>query len=64
MKKLAKKEPVYIAVVITTNDEIAEEAINEPRKQCTISVNEDKTQTPYPEQVQAIFNDFTDVVVR
>ena len=60
MTKVAKREPVYIAVVRTTNDETAEEARNEPRKQCTVSVNEDKTQTPNPKQVQAILTDFAD----
>ena len=64
MRKMAKKEPMYIVVVRTTNEDIANEARNEPRKQCTVSVNEDKTQTPYPEQVQAILTDFADVFLK
>ena len=53
MRRLAKKEPVYLAVVRTTNEDTAN-AENEPRNECTISVNEGKVQTPYPMQVQAI----------
>ena len=60
MRKLAKKEPVYLAVVKTTNEDAANVG-NEPRNDSTLSVNEDKTQTSYPMQVQAILNDFADV---
>ena len=42
MRRLAKKEPVYLAVVRTTNED-AKNAENEPRNECTVSVNEDKT---------------------
>ena len=50
MRRLAKKEPVYLAMVRTTNED-AENAVNtenEPRNEYTVSVNEEKTQTPYP----------------
>ena len=40
MKKLAKKERVYLEVVRTTNEE--------PRNESTVIVNEDKKKTPYP----------------
>ena len=50
MRKLAKKEPVYVAMVRTTNDDSAEteKRTDEPQDQCTVSVGEDKTKTPYP----------------
>ena len=51
MRKMTKKELVYNAMVRTTNEDTANEARKEPKKQCTVSVNEDKTQTLYPEQV-------------
>ena len=60
MRILAKKEPVYLAVVRTTNEDV-ENGENEPRNKSTISVNEDKTQTLYPMQVQAILNEFANV---
>ena len=47
MRRLAKKELVYLAVVRTTNED-ASIAENEPRNEGTVSMNEDKTQTPYP----------------
>ena len=34
---------------------------NEGQEQCTVSIGEDKTQTPYPEQVQPILNDFSNI---
>ena len=39
MKKLAKKEPIIFEVVRTMNEE--------PRNEYTITMNEDKTKTPY-----------------
>ena len=50
MRRLAKKEPVYLAVVRITNEDAANPE-SEPRNECTVLVNEDKTQTPYPMQV-------------
>ena len=63
MRKLAKKEPVYVAMVRTTNDDSAEleKRTDEAQEQCTVSVGEDKTKTPYPEQVQPILYDFSDI---
>ena len=51
MRKLARKEPVYIAMVRTTNNDSAEIAniTNEAQEQYTVSVGEDKTKTPYPD---------------
>ena len=53
MRKLAKTEAVFLAVVRTTNEETRNEA--------TVTVNEDQTKTSYPIEVQAILNDFSDV---
>ena len=66
MRKLAKREPVYIVMVRTTNDDAADivKTTNEAREQCTVSVGDDKTKTPYPEQVQSILNDFSDIFLR
>ena len=47
MRKLAKTESVFLAVVRTTNEKSRNESI--------VIVNEDKTKTPYPVEVQAIF---------
>ena len=60
MRILAKKEPVYLAVVRTTNED-AKNAENEPRNENTISVNEDRTQKPFLMKVQAILNEYGDV---
>ena len=51
MKKLARKEPVYVAMVRTTNDNstYTGNIPNEAQEQCTVSVGEEKTKTPYPE---------------
>ena len=66
MKKLARKEPVYLAMVRTTNDDSAEteQKKDEAQEQCTVSVGEDKTKTPYPEQVQPILEEFSDIFPR
>ena len=66
MRKLAKKEPVYIIMVRTMNDDIADiaDSTNEAQEQCTVAVGEDKTKTPYPEQVQQILDDYSDLFPR
>ena len=53
MRKLAKIESVFLVVVRATNEE--------SRNESTITVNEDKTTTPYLVQVQAILDEFVDV---
>ena len=53
MRKLAKIEAIFLAVVRTTNEETRNEA--------TVIVNDDQTKTSYPVQVQAILNEFSDV---
>ena len=66
MRKLARTEPVYVAMVRTTNDDSAdtENLTNEAQEQCTVSVGEEKTKTPYPEQVQSILDEFSDIFPR
>ena len=59
MRKLAKTEPVYVAVVRAnevTNQE--EDPTNEDQ---VVTVNEDQTRTEYPMQVQELLNEFSDV---
>ena len=53
MRKLSKTESVFMAVDRETNEEI--------RNESTITINEDKTKTPYPVEVQAILDEFIDV---
>ena len=59
MKKLAKTEPVYLAVVRT--DEVAEQREDPANEDQIVTVNEDQTKTEYPMQVQEILNEFSDV---
>ena len=51
MRKLAKKEPVYVLVIRTTHDDpvIQEDSNVQAQDQSTVSVGEDQTKTPYPE---------------
>ena len=69
MRRLAKREPVYLVVIRTTNDTGNANTENdskneEPRKQCIVTINDDQTQTQYPKEVQAILDDYTDVFPR
>ena len=66
MRKLAKTKLVYVAMIRTTNDDSAdtENLTNEAQEQCTVSVGEEKTKTPYLEQVQSILDDFSDIFSR
>ena len=51
MRKIAKREPVYVAMIRTNED--SEEPTNEEQ---VVTVNKDKTKTEYPEQVQELLN--------
>ena len=53
MRKLAKKKAVFLAVIRT----IEEEQTNDQ----TMTINDDQMNTPYPVQVQAILDEFSDV---
>ena len=66
MRRLAKKEPVYLAMIRTTNDTANEDIANDcsivdSMKQSTVTVNDDKTQTQYPKELQVILDDYVDV---
>ena len=66
MRKLAQKEPVFVIMVRPTNEDSANEenSFIQAQDQCTVAIGEDQTKTPYPEQVQEILNDFTDIFPR
>ena len=66
MRKLAQKEPVFVIMVRPTNEdsENEENSFIQAQDQCTVAIGEDQTKTPYPEQVQEILNDFTDIFPR
>ena len=62
MRKIAKREPVYL-MVIRTNDSAgnADSGEMKPTKDAQIvTVNEETTSTEYPVQVQQLLNDFAD----
>ena len=66
MRKLARTEPVYLAMVRTTNDDSADTGnlTNEAQEQRTVSVGEEKIKTPYPKQVQSVLDDCSDIFPR
>ena len=69
MRRLSRKEPVYLAVIRTTHDTENEDTEIDPSivdsmKQCTVTVNDDRTQTQYPKEVQVILDDYVDVFPR
>ena len=51
MRRLAQKEPVYLAVVRSVENDDDQ----------TVEINDDKTKTPYPEEVQNILGEYADV---
>ena len=53
MRKLAKTEPVYLAVVRT--NEVTEQGEDPTNEDQIVTVNEDQTKTEYPKQVQEIY---------
>ena len=63
MRRLSRKEPVYLVVIRTTNDTENEDteidpSIADSMKQCTVTVNDDRTQIQYPKEVQVILDDY------
>ena len=69
MRRLSRKEPVYLAVIRTTNDTENEDtkidpSIADSMKQNTVTVNDDRTQTQYPKEVQVILDDYANVFPR
>ena len=61
MRRLPRKEPVYLAVIRTTNDTEIDPNIADSMKQSTVIANDDRTQTQYPKEVQVILDNYADV---
>ena len=59
MRKLAKTEPVYVAVVRA--NEIIEQEEDPTNEEQVVTVNKDQTRIEYPIQVQELLNEFSDV---
>ena len=59
MRKLAKTEQVYVAVVRA--NEVTEQEEDPTNEEQVVTVNEDQTRTKYPMQVQELLNEFSDV---
>ena len=51
MRRLAQREPVYLAVVRSVEKDDDQ----------TVEINDDKTKTPYPKEVQKILKEYADV---
>ena len=69
MRRLSRKEPIYLTLIRTTNDTENEDTKIDPNiadsvKQSAVTMNDDKTQTQYPKEVQVILDDYTDVLPR
>ena len=63
MRRIAKKEPVYL-MIIRTNEDAGDATVEvtEPANDDQIViVNEDTTRTEYPVQVQELLNEFADI---
>ena len=63
MRRIAKKEPVYL-MVIRTNEDAGDATVEvkEPANDDQIVImNEDTTRTEYPVQVQELLNEFADI---
>ena len=69
MRRLSRKELVYLAVIKTTNDTENEDTeigpnIADSMKQSIVTVNNDRTQTQYPKELQVILDDYANVFPR
>ena len=63
MRRIAKKEPVYL-MVVRTNEDAAIAGIEETEPtndDQIVTVNEDTTRTEYPVQVQELVTEFADI---
>ena len=56
MRKLAKSESVFVAIIRTMNEE------DKQMNPSIVTMNEDSTQTDFPMEVQAILTEFSDVL--
>ena len=63
MRRIAKKEPVYLMVIRTNEDagNATVEATEPANDDQIVTVNEDTTRTEYPMQVQELLNEFADI---
>ena len=63
MRRIAKKEPVYLMVIRTNEDagNAGSEEVMPTNDAQTVTVNEDTTRTEYPVQVQELLNEFSDI---
>ena len=59
MRKIAKNEPVYIAVIRANED--AKQNDDPTNDDQVVAVNEDQTRTEYPVQVQKLLTEFSDI---
>ena len=57
MRRLAKKEPVYL-MVIRTNENTKPKKMKPTNDAQRVTVNEETTRTEYPVQVQQLLNEF------
>ena len=51
MRRLSRKEPIYLIVIRTTNDTANDSSIADSMKQSIVIVNNDRTQTQYPKEL-------------
>ena len=61
MRRLAQKEPVYLAVVRSVESNDVQKEVDGDH---IVEVNEDKAKTPYPKEVQEILTKYLDVFLR
>ena len=60
IRRLSRKGPVYLAVIRATNDTANEDTTNDSSiansmKHSIVTVNDDRTQTQYPKEVQVFW---------
>ena len=66
MRRLLRKELVYLAMIRTTNETRNEDTeidsnIADSMKQSIVTVNDDRTQTQYPKELHVILDDYANV---
>ena len=69
MRRLSRKEPVYLAVIRTTNETGNEDTetdsnIADSMKHNTVTMNDNRTQTQYPKELQVILDNYENVLPR
>ena len=61
MRRIAKKEPVYLMVVRTNEDGVSAGTKEPTNDDQIVTVNEDTTRTEYPVQVEEFVTEFADI---